>query len=120
MGFVVSMESCPHAFSKIACGVGQHKGIIDNMQGIEFENDNSPQHVFEEQKQPLMVRLLLKLGVKDSAMANYVLLGIVSVIVVVIMIIGSISGTNQLNQNINIPQGVMEPGGAIPPFLLRQ
>jgi len=48
------------------------------MQGIEFETDNassSKQRTMTTQKTPIMVQLLMKFGVKDTATANYILLG---------------------------------------------
>ncbi len=53
------------------------------MQGIEFETDNESSRNTGEQKQPTMVRWLLKLGVKDSTTANYILLGIAACAVII-------------------------------------
>ncbi len=53
------------------------------MQGIEFENDDSTQNVWGEQKQPAMVRLVMKLGMKDEITANYALLGAAGLAVVI-------------------------------------
>ncbi len=44
------------------------------MEGIEFNNDTLPQHVVIEEKQPKLIRILMKLGVSDPIKANYILL----------------------------------------------
>jgi hypothetical protein len=54
------------------------------MQGIEFETDNassSPQKHIPAEKTSAMVELLLKFGVKDTAMANYILLGTAGILI---------------------------------------
>lgn len=54
------------------------------MQGIEFEEDKSYQNFTAEQqasalRPSTMVRLLLKLGIPDPAVANYILLGVAGI-----------------------------------------
>lgn len=54
------------------------------MQGIEFETDNassSTQKHIPAEKTSAMVELLLKFGVKDTAMANYILLGTAGILI---------------------------------------
>jgi len=46
------------------------------MEGIEFETDRVPAGMEpEDDKTPVMVKWLMKLGVPDEKMANYVLIG---------------------------------------------
>lgn len=53
------------------------------MQGIEFENDKAvgtnSSYETSSSKVPLMVGWLMRIGITDIAMANYILIGIAGV-----------------------------------------
>ncbi len=53
------------------------------MEGIEFNNDASPQRIYTEERQPTMIRLVMKLGISDPMKANYILLVLSFTLIVV-------------------------------------
>ncbi len=69
------------------------------MQEIEFETDSSSNRVIIEQKEPTMVRWLMKLGVKDKTTANYILLGIIVLSTIVGLMFSGIFSSSQVDSN---------------------